>query len=359
MGESLIVRKGGGGGAAGPTVTLFTFSQNFVAPKAGNYFIEVIGPGGDPQYISGSSPTAVGGSGSGHYESDFVTLTEGEVVPITISLATTSFGTYLSANKGSSGDESNPAANGGNGGMAGGGAAVTSFATSDASTSAGDFGGSATFGGGGGAIGAGQQANFKGGDGGTYGGGGGSSYNGAISSGGTYGGNGGNQSTEAIAGTNTTNTTTFPQMLDENVPGGDIALLIYNNWRGSGSRGTRASSYAGGGGGGFGGNGGNARYHAGGGGGGYGANGGNGSMEFYRPRGAGGGGGGFGGNGANGIFGNVIVLRGAEPQGFGSGGISITTGGKTSPYPSAVGGAGGGYGKSQPTQYGLVIVRSL
>ena len=336
MGEGFIVRKGGGGagGELKSIVNLFTANTTFVAPVSGSYFIECIGPGGDPIYTSFA---AIGGSGSGHYESNFVNLNANEEVILTIDTTITSFGSYLSANKGAIGGAGNGSTSGGSGGMAGGAAAATS------GTNSGN-GGSAVFGGGGGAANIGV-----GGAGGTYGGGGGSRNTTTAALGGTFGGNGGIANQNGQNGTNTTDVLLFPSYFLEN-PNLAINLseVAYMGWRGEGLGGLQSPGGSpGGGGGGFGGNGGNGGGGVGGGGGGgYGANGGN----FF------GGGGGFGGNGGNGVNTTGNTVSAGPAQGFGAGGRNVYGGASKA---VGVGGSGGGYGKSSHCATGLIIVRYL
>ena len=325
------------------------------------------------------------GGGSGWMNNGEITVTPGQVIPITIgdggkysggssyniSGGTTTFGTYLSANGGS-----------GNSGGAGGGV-YTDFPSPGVG---GQFGGSAganggIWGGGGGAVrsinpgdggmyggGGGGYSNTNyyfhgvsnGGNGGEYGGGGGAGVhlniycrNGRVSdydtgrggSGGTYGGNGANYSREAENGTNTIGNESVPKELQGAGIGGNKYELNLVN----GSRYVNTVYVNCGGGGGFGGNGGcnttankinlgtNTTSTAevsviisGGGGGGYGGNGGKPAIRRMftfnedTNRCGGGGGGGYGGNGCNGFT-----------NGLGGGGGGY--------FSDAIDSAGGGY----------------
>ena len=321
MGESLIIRKGGGlpGGMKLNKVfktELIGINQNYIIPRAINNEISVRIFGG------GAAGGEEGGGGSGWMNNAiFTNLTPGQVIPITIGVGgringqaggTTSFGSYLSANGGSGGDGGSGGGggqdggngyqfggggggyNGGNGGKWGGGGG----AGSGISGTNGGHGGE--YGGGGGGVGHRYGIGF-GGNGGTYGGGGGGGaymvnkykyggLNGGI--GGKYGGNGGkgrvgkkswSKLTENIPAEDGTNTFAWTNVFIDNG--------IY--FRGAGKAGALAFDFentdynfvsmGGSGGGGFGGNGGKGGYiadsintSAGGGGGGYGSNGGNG-----------------------------------------------------------------------------------
>lgn len=370
MGEGFIVRKGGGGSS---TFISDIKIQNeiFIAPKTGNYFIECIGPGGDgPIFLSSSNTLVAGGTGSGHYQNDIVFLNKDDEVTITIDNAITSFGFYLSSNKGensifSSSNGGIAQTRGSDGGMAGGGGIWRHL-----SGGADIFqrGGHATFGGGGGMANRGNgNTTVSGGNGGIYGGGGGTFTNGPVATGGLYGGNGGNVSTAPQPGTNTTNTTNFPELQAENIFTADFSQVVYKNFRGLGNAGNHLFSnpaVGGGGGGGFGGNGGNIHSSVNGGaggGGGYGANGASGN-SLGSASGGGGGGGGFGGNGASASYnqtsgGSNDFLRGNFPEGYGAGEPATLFPRNTTNSVMAAGGCGGGYGKGNFSKLGLVIIR--
>ena len=375
MGESLIIRKGGGLPGGIKIINSFKTeiietNKSFEVPKGiinNKISVRIFGGGAGGYRYDGSSVTDNRwGGGSGMMNNGIIDVTPGQTIQINIgngglsasSGGTTFFGTFLSANGGNGyqfgGGGGGRAGRGGSGGKWGGGGGGAEFNVKRS----GDGGNGGYYGGGGG----GSISGGRGGHGGYYGGGGGTGsyfywnmyFSDAVEgSGGGVGGcinvlninegrsglagNGGNggvgqnknyaNSTPGYAGTDTSTWTN-----------------VFNDgngyFRGSGKAGLNGStignySGGGGGGGGFGGNGGNGGTpywsgsdlvydnSAGGGGGGYGSNGGHGTN-------AGGGGGGFGGDGGNG-----------GPMGGGGGGGY----GKSAKGGDNGGGGGGYYGR--------------
>lgn len=321
MSEAIITRRGsnGSGGKGNLVTQTFTTNTSFNVPATGNYQVRIFGGGGGAD----SSAMVSGGGGGGWMNNGEFTLSAGSIIPITIgkggnhngqSGGTSSFGVYISANGGSSGND----VRGGNGGAGGGGAIDRLWYLYIGAINAGV---GYLWGGGGG----------RGGNGGPYGGSGGgytvawnntnttgSNYT-QISAGvstyangvaGQYGGNGGIY-VNNLNGRNGTNT----------IGNDEVETNLQGNGKGGiGYRGSSIGGNAcmgGGGGGGYGGIGGNSarsivsnhysmlwggdyiwqnrRYAvSAGGGGGYGGKGGNGDEYGC------GGGGGYGGNGGNG-----------------------------------------------------------
>ena len=168
-------------------------SQSYVVPyHTGPISVRIFGGGGGGTDVGGSR-SEVGGGGGWMNNGD-LTIANGETVQITIGTGGRSsesrptaggsifFGSYLSANGGSSASGSY----GGDGGSGGGG---------DAATVGGrgyQFGGGGGMNGGDGGTWGGGGGGRNGGNGGIYGGGGGAGPNcNGFGTGGTYGGNGG------------------------------------------------------------------------------------------------------------------------------------------------------------------------
>lgn len=196
---------------AKPVTKIFTQSGSWECPQGvTSVHILLFGGGGGG---GGNGGTAGGGGGGGHMVSKVLTVTPGQVYPITIGTGgnggsagynigtaggnggATSFGTLASANGGSGGtagrasSSTNYAGDGGSGGTGGGGAG----AKSTSGTVSGGTGGSGSYGGSGGrglsnSSAAGNGGNGIAAAGGTGAGGAGSGGGGA---GGGYGGKGG------------------------------------------------------------------------------------------------------------------------------------------------------------------------
>ena len=362
MSEAIISRRGyGPGGAPQMKTETIVSNTNYIVPKhKGNLVVRIFGAGG-----GGRSNDRYGytqGAGGGWMNNGEFDIAENTSIQITIGVGgvgggrintggSTAFGTYLSANGGSSsggsgggstrdtsagdgyqfgggGSSARDDAMGGDGGVWGGGGGSNSCYEMSAivndPTAPGNGGNGGTYGGGGGGGCADVTwlwRSYQGGNGGTYGGGGGIgdvSYSHSKGSGyqgpgvgGTYGGNGGNPTISAQDGTNTSTWTNVAQI---------NGVLL----RGHGKAG--GTTYAGGGG--FGGNGGAGHSNGGGGGGGYGGNGGS----------YGGGGGGYGSNGGWYAGGGGGYGPGADGGwNAGGGGGYFSRGGNNC-------GGGGGYG---------------
>ena len=292
---------------------VITKTQTWTVPDgvtSVNVFLFGGGGGGGSNARSEGEERAYGGGGGGGYmaKSTF-TVTPKQSINVTIGAGgavgqaggTTSFGSLLSAQGGSAGENARVDGTrgyGGKGGDGGSGGAGNTGTYLSYFVNCGAGGNCAQFGGGAGSY----EAN--GGNGGTYGGGGGAgdsdsgSYSGGT--GGQYGGAGGDSRQNGTDGTDTTN----------------IADI---DFKGLGKAGTRYSVVGGGGGGGgYGGNGGEGGVYEGGGGGGYGGNGGN----------SGGGGGGYGapayGKGGGG-YGVNNYGHGGDVASAGASGICIIT----------------------------------
>ena len=292
---------------------VITKTQTWTVPDgvtSVNVFLFGGGGGGGSNARSEGEERAYGGGGGGGYmaKSTF-TVTPKQSINVTIGAGgavgqaggTTSFGSLLSAQGGSAGENARVDGTrgyGGKGGDGGSGGAGNTGTYLSYFVNCGAGGNGAQFGGGAGSY----EAN--GGNGGTYGGGGGAgdsdsgSYSGGT--GGQYGGAGGDSRQNGTDGTDTTN----------------IADI---DFKGLGKAGTRYSVVGGGGGGGgYGGNGGEGGVYEGGGGGGYGGNGGN----------SGGGGGGYGapayGKGGGG-YGVNNYGHGGDVASAGASGICIIT----------------------------------
>ena len=266
------------------------------------------GGAGSNAHSEGEERAKGGGGGGGYMAKSTLTVTPKQSISITIGAGgavgqaggTTSFGSLLSAQGGSAGENARVDGThgyGGKGGDGGSGGAGSIGTYLNYRVNCGAGGNGAQFGGGAGSYEA------KGGNGGTYGGGGGAggSYSGTYSggTGGQYGGAGGNSEKNGTKGTDTTNVA-------------DI------DFKGLGKAGAGYTDGGGGGGGGYGGNGGNGGLYEGGGGGGYGGNGGN----------SGGGGGGYGapayGKGGGG-YGANNYGHGGDLASAGASGICIIT----------------------------------
>ena len=267
------------------------------------------GGGGSNAYSEGEQRAKGGGGGGGYMAKSTFTVTPKQSINVTIGAGgavgqaggTTSFGSLLSAQGGSAGENARVDGTdgyGGKGGDGGSGGAGSTGTYLNYFVHCGAGGNGAQFGGGAGSY------EEKGGNGGTYGGGGGAggAYSGSYSggTGGQYGGAGGDSKQNGTNGTDTTN----------------IADI---DFKGLGKAGTGYSDGGGGGGGGgYGGNGGYAGGYEGGGGGGYGGNGGN----------SGGGGGGYGapayGKGGGG-YGVNNYGHGGDVASAGASGICIIT----------------------------------
>lgn len=371
MGESLIVRKGGGIKGSWKLMTeIITSNTNWTVPaniKNGEVTVMLFGGGGSSAYdINSQKGYSIGGGGGGYMRKQTLTLASGASVPITIgaggipnntnykygvSGGITSFGSYFSA----SGGEGSKEGNGGNGGS-GGGAGY------------GNGGIGYNFGGGGSVLGNSGNANnasIMGGESKGYGGAGGSCicmytyykqtanaktvilnkqnaspYGKGISG---YGsitqltdGNSTVSLTGASAGVNKYGTNELvgcAPISSTGSPGSASSVVnLYN-----------ASYYT--------------TYYAFGGGGGYGGNGGKGCYIRYEysMAGGGGGGGGYYGSGGNAsgnaIFGARMGMGGGGGGGYGNSGYDGS--GTGSDYSGsqryAYGGGGGGYG---PSGYG-------
>lgn len=267
------------------------------------------GGSGSNAHSEGEERARGGGGGGGYMAKSTFTVTPKQSINVTIGAGgavgqaggTTSFGSLLSAQGGSAGENARVNGTdgyGGKGGDGGSGGAGSTGTYLNSIVHCGAGGNGAQFGGGAGSY------EKKGGNGGTYGGGGGAggSYSGSCSggTGGQYGGAGGDSEQNGTNGTDTTN----------------IADI---DFKGLGKAGTGkiGGGGGGGGGGGYGGNGGDAGGYAGGGGGGYGGNGGD-----------GGGGGGYGAP-AYGIGGGGYGVNnyghGGDMNGAGASGICIIT----------------------------------
>ena len=312
MSEAIITRRGGkgGGGVFEVTQEFITANKNWTVPATydGVFKVVVVGAGG-----YGGTSTGGGGGGSGWMNNrQFTNLTVNQSIRITIGNVkyggtggTTSFGSYLSANGGTSEDWGR----GGNGGAGGG--AGSSFIYNDR------IGGGIgyQFGGGGGSgqsIWSGNKGvritATDGGNGGAYGGGGGGGAflirGGGMSNGGrggTYGGNGGAANANHLADLSNI----IKPYSYKNSEKGTNTIGMDLDYIGNGNQGRYILSQPFGGGGGYGGDGGSTdgvfvyeKYsesawegQGGGGGGGYGAKGGTSAW------GCGGGGGGYGANG--------------------------------------------------------------
>ena len=378
MSEAIISRRGSkeGGSSIISRTELITVNQNWVVPSyTGSISVRIFGGGGAGYH---NFTYSCGGFGGYMNNSIFTNLKKGQSVTITIgrgggraynsndgsSGGTTTFGSYLSANGGSSGRFI-----GGSGGSGGGGCSGSAI----------------QFGGGGSRINA--------GNGGTYGGGGSCgtyiqdigvmSSNlvniGVYGRGGTYGGDGGRFSLyrtydvtissdskcNAQDGTNTMSISSVPSNCRGAGKAG-ITTRAYNSE-------SRSTAFVGGGGGGYGGNGGDGKaiisisgseamfYGGGGGGGGYGGNGGDGTATYLPSSGGGGGygrnadggiknggGGGYFSRGGDSIGGGGgYYARGGDGDGGGGGGYGNGGDGSTSAYSRDGGyGAGGGaYGE--------------
>lgn len=275
--------------------------------------------GGGAGGVGNSSGYTGGGGGGGYYAEETITVTPGEVIPVTIGVGggghygnpyqttvvlnggATSFGTYLSADGGEAG-----------------------FAASSSYDSKGGSGGS----GGGGGYTNYSDEYANGGTGYQFGGGGGGScnskYTQTAAPGGSMGGAGGANMSDGANGIDTTN-------MDVPFPGLGLGGKSHKSMGGGGTSVTGS-----GGGGGFGGNGGTGGYRSGGGGGGYGSAGGNGYMTnrtnpistSYTC--GGGGGGGYGPNGRGGdgnedsLRSSWLNYRAQHDGGIGAGGGGCT-----------------------------------
>lgn len=393
MSDVIISRRGSSKSGNGNTLITeyITYNQNWVVPsgvKNNEFSVRIFGAGAT---VYDNDHGATNSGGSGWMNNDILTLTPGEIIPISIGSSydytglynqiisnynnahqyimyldkekwafnagqSSSFGTYLSASGGkgvnggaggASGDYNGGIGfqfggggsrwcNGGNGGVWGGGGSGGEPNYTDYRCNGGSGG---IYGGGGGCSSFNRWS--RGGNGGTYGGGGGAFltytlYNSCslVGIGGEYGGNGGSM--------NPSNTTYRPSgsytfILAENGTNTLGIDSVPDEFQGPGYSGGECCA----GGGGYGGNGGNAgvyyrndRWYAayGGGGGGYGSNGGSGSE--WGP----GGGGGFGGDGENcknefssggGGYGKLAVGMFGGGGGYycPGGGINLTSGG--------------------------------
>lgn len=208
MGESLISRavsgaSGGNGGYVFITEVVQE-SKVWIAPEARNqsFSVRIFGGGGAGSFYSkNSSYVGCGGGGGGWMNNSILNIPNGTPIDIVIGAGglngtnssvggTTIFGSYLSANGGTSGESGLYVANGGSGGSGGG-----SYGSGISNTCDGYGGTGYQFGGGCGISP--NKSRGSAGNGGLYGGGGGLySYkndfnNYGIGIGGTYGGNGG------------------------------------------------------------------------------------------------------------------------------------------------------------------------
>ena len=120
MGDSLIVRRGGSGSSQYELKTeIIQTNKTWTVPKARDqvFSIRLFGGGGCGSFTAGKFPSGGGGSGGGggYMNTTILALIPGEQIHITIGSGgsaylrsmnggTTSFGTYLAANGGQSGD---------------------------------------------------------------------------------------------------------------------------------------------------------------------------------------------------------------------------------------------------------------
>ena len=353
MSEAIISRRGWGtGGKPELQTKIFYDNENWVVPNSlrGNISVRIFGAGG--------AGYSTGCGGGGWMNNAEISVNKGESIPITIGRGgsgtraggTSSFGEYLSANGGSSGN----ARTGGSGGSGGGssnGNGGTGYQFGGGGSFDGDGGDGGIWGGGGGAA-AWSDDSASGGNGGMYGGGAGSAGSYAPGHGGWYGGGGGggiryshgdynvisgayggwnsaDNTFSGLAGNGGTNsrgengTNTIGWTNVANLNG----ILITGHGRGGAAYREKDGNYASGGGGGFGGNGSAAKSQTGGSGGGYGGHAGTCGNKNT------GGGGGYGGNG-----GNASQGGGGGGGGYGRG----ADGGKGGSISSWSGGGGGG-----------------
>lgn len=352
MGEALIVSRGSGIIQSTNSKTLitniFTSDTIFTVPYSINqqFSVRIFGGGGKggvDSYGNERTISAGGGGGGGFMNNSILNINKGENISITIGKGatvnnstggTTSFGTYLSALGGDSGNN----LNGGNGGSGGGGGWAQ-----------GKGGIGFQFGGGGSSSGYSSDLVIYGGNGGKWGGGGGSyinerkiysvegyacggrlyenGYNNKPTGDSGLGGRGGTITYEV--GTQS-GTNTYCLYLENIISEFNTDII------GKGSNGNGSA----GGGGGYGGCGGYGS-DGGGGGGGYGANGGNG----YNGSGGGGGGYGINGFGGDSVSATFEALDGSNARydniGVAGGGGAYGKGGS---YPSQPTFGGGGYG---------------
>ena len=218
MSEAIITRRGyTTEGKPELRTELIQTNQNWVVPQGlkGNVSIRIFGGGGGGTY-------GLGGCGGWMNNAD-LSLTPGTSIRITIgkggtpdqgvSGGTTSFGSYLSANGGStpSGENYEGGGEGGSGGggdygHAGIGRQFGGGGGAELHNSGRTAGGDGGIWGGGGGVGSSSYSlsavyGLNGANGGQYGGGGGGYQSGGR--GGTYGGNGGKYPSNGINGTNT------------------------------------------------------------------------------------------------------------------------------------------------------------
>lgn len=343
MSDAIISRRGyTSAGKPELRTEIIAFSQDWTVPNTikGNTAVRIFGGGGGSVSCGG---------GSGWMNNGEFALNAGDVITVTIgdggynnnAGGSTSFGTYLSANGGSPGQDWS----GGSGGAGGGTSGASGSGIYGGTGYQFGGGGSGQYGGDGGIWGGGgygkSNTRSKGGagNGGTYGGGGGSTLyttNNNVGRGGSYGGNGASvdwSSTykhtfirNAVNGTNTWGNGSVPQdCWGYGLAGTTGAKNTYDA-----DDGWTNTLYPGGGGG-FGGNGGSND----GGGGGYGGDGGSnrgGGGGYGRTAKGGNNGGGGGGwygcgcdGGGGGGYGNASKT--ATP-GFAAGGSSGYPGGK-------------------------------
>ena len=372
MAEAIISRRGSSSDMELRT-EIITGNVNWTAPKTlkNNIIsVRIFGGGG---YYGPKSGAWCGGSG--WMNNAEITVTPGQVIPVTIGRfvnsnnstirgttgGTTTFGTYLSANGGSGNDGG--AGSCGIGYQFGGGGGN---GTNDSGSNGGMWGG-----GGGGSIRLGRGGNggmyggggggsvtdesryldgTRGGNGGTYGGGGGAGgsvylyssgsriYSNNCGIGGTYGGNGGTANTPAENGTNTIGIASVPANLRGNGISGTVGCTKRIIKGDNTSINVTVYFDGGGGYGGIGGHGG-----------------GNGSVTYrnnyaFNVFFGGGGGGGYGGRGGNGGIGysanDDTYTGGGGGGGYGGKGADAngrTGGGGGGYFSDAIGMAGGGY----------------
>lgn len=102
-----------------PTTGMYVFNIYYRCTKSGNYWVEVVGGGG---HAGGTAANSGYGGGSGYINNGLIRLNKNDYIPIVIGEqgsragATCSFGTYLAAAGGSSGDRNEPGI-GGNSGL--------------------------------------------------------------------------------------------------------------------------------------------------------------------------------------------------------------------------------------------------
>ena len=331
MSEVMISRRGGVDPNAGKIKELktvnVTYSRVFTVPEGAinnEFSIRLFGGGGG----GCNSKWGAAGGGSSWMNNDVLILIPNDIISINIGYggsvlangATTSFGTYLSANGGGAALSIGLYPAGGNGGSGGygtgNGGKGYQFGGGGSNIYTGGDGG--VWGGGGGGNGGGNGGTYGGGgggyttdagNGGTYGGGGGCGYYGLAGKGGEYGGNGGNWNTMAENGINTIS---FTNILD---------ILKGYGTCGVGSIYQSIGNY-GVGGGGYGGSSGSVSWEL---------------MNSYKSGGSGGGG--YGGNSVNCSFENCSSGGG----GYGGRGSGGTYDGGGGGYLSTGSYGGGGY----------------